>query len=50
MHSSEGKQKTDRYAATSIIPSWPATAGGGFLQLPRSPLVIRDKAHSISLW
>jgi len=50
MQSSEGNQTTDRYAATSIMPSWSATAGGGFLQVPRSPLVIRDKTHSISLW
>jgi len=37
----EGNQKTDQYAATSIIPSWPATTGGGFLQISRSPHVIR---------
>jgi len=40
MQSNEGNQKTDWYVATSIIPSWPATAGGGFLQVPSSPLVI----------
>ena len=35
MQCNEGNQKTDRYVA-----SWPATAGSGFLQVPRSPLVI----------
>ena len=29
----QSNEKTDWNTATSIIPSWPATAGGGFLQV-----------------
>jgi len=41
MQNNEGKQRTDWYTATRIIPSYSAIAGGRFLQVPRSPPVIR---------